>query len=62
MSEVYIYICVCVCVCVRAHARIRARVRVGGSESFQTGQKMNYCCYCRTRLIDGGRVVSAVIC
>lgn len=29
------------------------------SESFQTGQKMNYCSYCRTHLVDGGRVVSA---
>ena len=41
----------CVCVCVGVNEM--------WSESFQTGQKMNYSSYCRTHLIDGGRVVSA---
>ena len=41
--------CVCVCVCVGGR----------GAASFQTGQNMNYCSYCRTHLIDGGRVVFA---
>jgi len=45
--------------CVPTVCVIHKKFFVMWSESFQTGQKMNSCSYCRTHLIDGGRMVSA---